>query len=395
LQRRLASRLLSEWAMAKSHKVHVCALTAILLAWGSVASAASLTLAWDRATDGSVTGYEVLWGTQARLYSNVANAGNETTYTVTGLADGTAYYFAVRSVGSGGQRSAPSFEVSRRVGVPQATSGDFSGDHATEFTVFRPANGTWYSWQPGAFFNTLQWGLPGDIPVAGDYDGDGKSDRAVWRPASGNWYLRLSSNDGIWVVQFGLPGDVPVQGDYDGDGRSDAAVWRPWSGTWFFLYSTSNNWSLLQWGLPGDVTVQGDYDGDGRTDAAVWRPSNGNWYVRYASTDQATFRSPVITTATAAPTLRFSVRVKPTGTCGPPKPGPSGWSNGGCRTTFPCPATSMVTARPISRYSVRPKPTGTCGTRAAGLRCTSGVSSTTFRFRSDKSPSRNHQILLR
>ena len=221
--------------MGKSRRVQVLALAAFLVAWSSAASAGSVTLAWDQATDGSVAGYEVLWGTQARLYSNVANVGTVTTYTITGLADGTAYYFAVRSVGHDGQRSAPSLEVSRRVGIPRATSGDFSGDQATDLTVFRPGNGTWYSWQPGASFDAIQWGLPGDIPVAGDYDGDGKSDRAVWRPWNGNWYLRLSSNDGIHVVQWGLPGDVPVPGDYDGDGRSDAAVWRPWNGTWYFL----------------------------------------------------------------------------------------------------------------------------------------------------------------
>lgn len=89
----------------------------------------------------------------------------------------------------------------------------------------------------------VQWGLPGDVPMAGDFDGDGQNDLVVWRPANGTWYLRLSSTrfalDRVVLVQWGLRGDVPLAGDYDGDGITDLAVWRPSTGTWFVAYSGS------------------------------------------------------------------------------------------------------------------------------------------------------------
>lgn len=43
--------------------------------------------------------------------------------------------------------------------------------------------------QARAPITTLQFGLPGDVPVAGDYDGDGLVDIAVFRPALGVWLI--------------------------------------------------------------------------------------------------------------------------------------------------------------------------------------------------------------
>jgi hypothetical protein len=162
---------------------------------------------------------------------------------------------------------------------------DYFGLGSSDFTVWRPSTGTFYSQDVSGTPPLIEkWGLSTDIPVIGDYDGDGKTDVAAWRPSNGTWYIIPSSTGKWYGVQFGAEGDVPVPGDYDGDGRTDIAVWRPSNGTWFVMPSTTGKPYRVQFGMQGDVPVPGDYDGDGKTDIAVWRPSNQIWYILLSST---------------------------------------------------------------------------------------------------------------
>jgi hypothetical protein len=175
---------------------------------------------------------------------------------------------------------------------PQAVSllADFSGDGKQDLGVYSPLRGEWNivfasARVAGSGLSSMQWGLPGDVPVPADFDGDGKADLAVWRPSSGTWFVRYSSNGysvpGAASFQWGLPGDVPQTGDFDGDRKSDFAVWRPAEGRWYILRSSTSYTDAVsyQWGLDGDIPMPNDFDGDGRTDLAVWRPSNGTWYL--------------------------------------------------------------------------------------------------------------------
>lgn len=59
------------------------------------ATAYSLTLAWNASPSPDIAGYQVYYGTASGNYTNSLTVGNVTTATVSGLAAGVTYYFAV------------------------------------------------------------------------------------------------------------------------------------------------------------------------------------------------------------------------------------------------------------------------------------------------------------
>ena len=93
--------------------VRVAKIVLVLLAicWPRVSAAADLTLAWDPPADRSTTGYIIFYGTASHAYTQHVDVGYVTSYTVTALAPGTTYYFAVVAYDALGHQSAPSDEV--------------------------------------------------------------------------------------------------------------------------------------------------------------------------------------------------------------------------------------------------------------------------------------------
>jgi len=84
-----------------------------LIVFTGTGHAAQVTLAWDRNTETDIAGYRVYYGTGSRVYNWFFDVGNATTYTVTGLADGSTYYFAATAYDSSGFESTYSGEVSK------------------------------------------------------------------------------------------------------------------------------------------------------------------------------------------------------------------------------------------------------------------------------------------
>ena len=68
------------------------------------ADAASLTVAWDRVPDTTVTGYVVSYRTQSRTYTSSVVAGNSTSVMLPGLAEAATYYIVVQAYNSDGTR---------------------------------------------------------------------------------------------------------------------------------------------------------------------------------------------------------------------------------------------------------------------------------------------------
>lgn len=167
---------------------------------------------------------------------------------------------------------------------------DFDGDRRTDLGYYRPDSGLWVvhdNTGTGAaksiFF--IQFGLPEDIPAPADFDGDGKADLAVFRPSNGTWYVRRSNDNSLQTVQFGAAGDKPVAVDFDGDSIADFGIFRPSTGVWYIWRSSDGQFTIRQFGISEDKTVAADYDGDGKSDIAVWRPSTAVWYILRSSDD--------------------------------------------------------------------------------------------------------------
>jgi hypothetical protein len=86
-----------------------CVLSTILATEGKCSQ---VTLAWDRNKEPNIVGYKIYYGTGSRVYNWFIDVGNVTKYTVTGLADGSTYYFAATAYDASDKESTYSSEVS-------------------------------------------------------------------------------------------------------------------------------------------------------------------------------------------------------------------------------------------------------------------------------------------
>src|ERR1700676_5105768 len=109
MSRSMGRHISSSWV------ARICGLMVLLLSWAGAAQAATLTLTWDPDPEPDVAGYSLYWGSHSGVYTNSVDVGNQTSWQVTGLVNGTPYYFVVRAYNTSSMWSAPSVEVSRRV----------------------------------------------------------------------------------------------------------------------------------------------------------------------------------------------------------------------------------------------------------------------------------------
>jgi len=118
--------------LPRSHLLHLITLFLGLLALMGGAFAGSVNLAWDAVS--GAAGYRVYYGTTSATYTANLDAGSKTTATVTGLTDGTTYYFAVKAY-AGTVTSGYSNEVSSVVNTAPVASFTANGSTASSISV--------------------------------------------------------------------------------------------------------------------------------------------------------------------------------------------------------------------------------------------------------------------
>ena len=103
------------------------------------ATAGSVSLMWDPNTEGDLAGYKVHVGTASRTYSQDINVGHVTSFTVSNLADGQTYFFAVSAYDVMANESSFSNEVASTTGStvnspPHASFTNSCSDLVCSFT---------------------------------------------------------------------------------------------------------------------------------------------------------------------------------------------------------------------------------------------------------------------
>jgi hypothetical protein len=78
----------------------------------------SVTLGWEPSIDPNIAGYNIYYGTASHVYVNKVSAGNVTNATVSGLVEGTTYFFAATTTDISGAESDFSNEASYAVPLP-------------------------------------------------------------------------------------------------------------------------------------------------------------------------------------------------------------------------------------------------------------------------------------
>jgi hypothetical protein len=121
----------------------------LVFAGSTGARAAQATFAWDPVTDPQLAGYRIHYGTESQHYSQTADVGPETHYTVAALQGSTTYYFAATAYNEQGVQSGYSNEVSLTTPVDctytisPSTSSVGAGGGAGSVTVTAPSGCAW------------------------------------------------------------------------------------------------------------------------------------------------------------------------------------------------------------------------------------------------------------
>ena len=128
----------------------------LLVALAMPASALqNVTLAWGSSSSGDVAGYNIYYGGANGSYTNMISVGNVTNVTVTGLLDGTTYYFAAKTVNASGTESGFSNQTS--YAVPTAAASLNAAMHENNRLAFTVNGVAGYQYVVEASTDMVNW----------------------------------------------------------------------------------------------------------------------------------------------------------------------------------------------------------------------------------------------
>ena len=127
----------------------------LLLSPFPVLATQSVVLAWNPSTDTNVVSYRIYYGTVSHAYVSQVTVGNTNTATISGLADGTTYYFAATSIDSTGDESPFSNEAVYT--VPSAAAALTVLPSAAGQFSLSVSGGTGYQYVVQTSTNLINW----------------------------------------------------------------------------------------------------------------------------------------------------------------------------------------------------------------------------------------------
>ena len=229
----------------------------------SLACAAQVSLAWAKST--GAAGYKMHYGNYSGSYQYTVNVGNSTSCIISGLNEGTTYYFAASAYDTQQNESGYSNEVTYFIPKKGA-------QQPAEEIIGTWSSGIWYWDVASSRWTKMNSNAPSGAIAAGDFTGDGKADVAS------NWDSGLWFQNGAtlgWKKVSSLASDNITAGDITGDGRSEIiGTWD--SGIWYYNFAASK-WTKMTSGTTSGDIAAGDFTGDRKADVASnW--DSGLWF---------------------------------------------------------------------------------------------------------------------
>lgn len=169
-------------------------------------------------------------------------------------------------------------------------TGDWDGDGMDGFSRYRDC--IFYLYLDAAqtiLFDDIDFGLPGDIPIAGDWEGTGRDRIGLFRPSDRTTFFFDFDNSGGYeadqILYFGDPHHIPLVGDWDGDGHDEIGIYDPTNSSFHLDSGNIDDYPkgsvveadsdmIFVFGDRGDLPIVGDWDGDGDDDVGVFRTND-------------------------------------------------------------------------------------------------------------------------